>query len=61
MREILPGVHHWTTVHRRWDINIHSYWLTTEGLLIDPRVPDEGLELFEATPPVAALLTRRAQ
>ena len=59
MREILPGVHHWTTVHARWDITIHSYWLAQERVLIDPRVPDEGLEWFADGPPVAALLTNR--
>ena len=46
VREILPGVHHWTTVHARWDITIHSYWLAAERVLIDPRVPDEGIEWF---------------
>ena len=59
MREILPGVYHWTTVHARWDITIHSYWLAQERVLIDPRVPDEGLEWFADGPPVAALLTNR--
>jgi hypothetical protein len=59
VREILPGVHHWTTVHRRWDITLHSYWLASERVLIDPRVPDEGIEWFAGSPPVAALLTNR--
>jgi hypothetical protein len=59
VREILPGVHYWTTVHARWDITIHSYWLAGERVLIDPRVPDEGIEWFDATPPAAALLTNR--
>jgi hypothetical protein len=59
VREILPGVHHWTTVHARWDITLHSYWLAEERVLIDPRVPDEGLDWFAGTSPVAALLTNR--
>ena len=59
VREILPGVHHWTTVHARWGITIHSYWLAAERVLIDPRVPVEGLEWFEGQPPVAILLTNR--
>jgi hypothetical protein len=59
VREILPGVHHWTTVHPRWDITIHSHWLAAERVLIDPRVPDEGIEWFDDHPPVAALLTNR--
>jgi hypothetical protein len=59
VREILPGVHHWTTVHARWDIRLHSYWLAAEQVLIDPRIPDEGIEWFAPHPPVAALLTNR--
>ena len=34
MREILPGVHHWTTVHARWDITLHSHWLAAERVLM---------------------------
>jgi len=57
---ILPGVWHWTTIHPRWGIEISSYYLTEERVLIDPRVPAEGLDWFEQNgPPVAALLTNR--
>lgn len=57
---ILPGVWHWTTIHPRHGIEISSYLLAEERVLIDPRVPAEGLDWFEeAGPPVAALLTNR--
>jgi hypothetical protein len=59
VRETLPGVHHWATVHPRWKILRHSHWLAAERVLIDPGIPDEGIELFDATPPVAVLLTNR--
>jgi hypothetical protein len=60
VREILPGVWHWTTTHERWGIEISSYYLGTERVLIDPRVPEEGLDWFEEHgPPVAALLSNR--
>lgn len=59
MREILPGVHHWRRHHAKWDIELGSYWLAGERVLIDPRVPAEGIEWFDATPPVAVLLTSR--
>jgi hypothetical protein len=59
VREILPGVHHWVTTHPRWRIRIGSYWLARERVLIDPRVPDEGLEWFDDSPPVAILLANR--
>lgn len=60
MQQILPGLWHWTTVHERHGIKISSYLLQAERVVIDPRVPAEGLEWFEeAGPPVAALLTNR--
>ena len=60
MREIAPGLWHWTTVHERWGIVISSYYLAAERVLIDPRVPDEGIEWFAGEGgPVAALLTNR--
>jgi len=60
MREILPGVWHWTTVHERHGMEISTYLLGSEGVVIDPRVPDEGLEAFDATgAPSVAILTNR--
>jgi len=59
MREILPGVHHWTTTHPKWGIEIGSYLLARERVVIDPRVPAEGIEWFDEAPPVAVLLTNR--
>jgi len=63
MQEVLPGVHHWTTVHPRIGIPVSSYWLDEAGVAIDPLVPDEGggLEWFAARPtrPQAVLLSNR--
>jgi hypothetical protein len=60
MREILPGVWHWTTVHERHGIEISSYLLGTEGVVIDPCVPDEGLDaVAEVAEPAVAVLTNR--
>jgi hypothetical protein len=60
MREILPGVYHWTTVHERHGIEISSYLLGTEGVVIDPRVPDGGLDaVAEVAEPAVAILTNR--
>ena len=49
MDEIVPGVFHWTTIHERIGREVSSYYLAgPEGaVLIDPRVPDEGLAWFE--------------
>jgi hypothetical protein len=45
--ELLPGVHHWTQVHPRIRSRVHSHLLEGSGTLIDPLVPDEGIEWFD--------------
>lgn len=61
MQEILPGVHHWITFHEGIGQPVHSYYLSAAepAVVIDPRVPAEGLGAFAARPPAHALLTNR--
>lgn len=62
MQEIRPGVWHWSTVHDKWGITIHSHFLPDlgGGILIDPRVPAAGLEWFDTVgKPQHAILTNR--
>ena len=62
MREVLPGVFHWTTLHPRIRIEVSSYWLDRAGVAIDPLVPSEhGLEWFSerTSSPKAVLLSNR--
>jgi hypothetical protein len=62
MREVLPGVFHWTAPHPRIGIEVSSYWLEEPGVLLDPLVPrEEGLEWFTARPaqPKAIILSNR--
>jgi len=62
MREVLPGVFHWTTRHPRIHIDVSSYWLDRAGVAIDPLVPSErGLEWFaeRTSSPKAILLSNR--
>jgi hypothetical protein len=60
VEEIVPGIWHWSATHPRIKILVHSYYLPAEGVLIDPLVPDEGLEWFdEHGPPTDVLLTNR--
>ncbi len=58
MREILPEVFHWTARHPKIGIPVSSYWLRSEGVLLDPMIPQEGLERF-VPPPTDILLTNR--
>lgn len=60
MQRILPGVLHWTSIHPGHGIEISSYLLEAERVLIDPTVPAEGLEWFEEHgAPAAILLSNR--
>jgi hypothetical protein len=44
MREIFPGVQHWTAFHPAIQARVSSYYVESSGVLIDPMVPEEGLE-----------------
>jgi glyoxylase-like metal-dependent hydrolase (beta-lactamase superfamily II) len=62
MREVLPGVYHWTAIHPRIHITVSSYWLENGGVLIDPLIPpDAGLDWFaqRSTKPAAIVLSNR--
>jgi hypothetical protein len=62
VREILPGVVHWTARHPRIGILVSSYWLENGGVLLDPLVPPEiGIEWFasSSTAPSAVILSNR--
>jgi hypothetical protein len=62
MEEILPGIFHWTTFHEGIRQQVHSYFVAgvDPPVLIDPRVPAEGLGWFEKhKPPAHAILTNR--
>ena len=60
VREILPGVHHWTAVHPRIRVPVDSYYLEFARVLVDPVTPREGLEWFDdRDPPEQIVLTNR--
>ena len=58
MKEILPGVVHWTRVHPKIKIEVSSYYLPEEQVLIDPLMPEEGADAFLRSPQ-HVLLTNR--
>jgi hypothetical protein len=59
MREVLPGVVHWTARHPNIGTEVSSYWLVPERVVLNPMLPPEGLRAFGAEPPEAVLLTNR--
>ena len=58
MREILPRVFHWTVIHPKIKIEVSSYYLADDQVLIDPLEPVEGLDWFP-TKPKHILLSNR--
>ena len=61
MRELLPGVFHWTAFRDTINMRVSSYYVEPAGILIDPMVPEDGLGFFEGRelPPQQILLTNR--
>jgi hypothetical protein len=59
MQEILPAIWHWSALHEGIGVRVHSYFAAEAGALIDPMVPEEGIEWFEERPPERILLTCR--
>jgi hypothetical protein len=60
MQEIAPGLWHWTARHDHIGMDVSSYYLAAEGVLIDPMIPPDGLEWFaEPARPQYVLLTNR--
>src|SRR3954465_5872135 len=60
MQEIAPGIFHWITFHEGIRMRVCSYYVEPAGVVIDPMVPDDGLEVFDGhEPPQQALLTIR--
>jgi hypothetical protein len=50
MHEIFPGVFHWTTFHEAIGARVSSYYVQPAGIVIDPKVPEEGFEALPGTP-----------
>lgn len=60
IREVLPGVFHWTAVHPAIRIEVSCHYVEPARMLLDPLVPEEGLAWFERRgPPRHVLLTNR--
>jgi hypothetical protein len=59
MREIAPGLWHWTALHPHIGKEVSSYYLAEERVALDPLLPPEGLEWFADWPPEHVVLTNR--
>jgi hypothetical protein len=60
IREVLPGVHHWTGIHPKIKLPVDSYYIESARVVLDPVVPREGLEWFQGREaPSQVVLTNR--
>lgn len=60
MQELAPGLWHWTAIHEHIGIEVSSYYLERERVLLDPMIPPEGFDWFdEHGAPEHLLLTNR--
>jgi len=60
VQEIAPGLWHWTARHEHHHMEVSSYYLQAERVVIDPLLPAEGVEWFrEHGAPEHALLSNR--
>lgn len=57
MHEIFPGVFHWTAFHEPIRTEVSSYYVQPAGILIDPKLPEEGLDALPDTPQQIVLTT----
>ena len=55
-----PGLWHWAVPHEHIGIDVSSYYLERERVLLDPMIPPSGIEWFEDVGvPEHVLLTNR--
>ena len=60
MKEIGPGIHHWTAVHPNIRIEVSSYYVEPAATLVDPLLPEEGIAWFRSRrAPERIVLTNR--
>jgi hypothetical protein len=61
VQEIVPGIFHWSAFHKGIGMRVSCQYVEPAGALIDPMVPEEGLEAFDRfdPPPQQILLTTR--
>lgn len=50
MRELFPGVYHWSTFHEPIGSEVSSYYVEPAGIVIDPKIPPDGLDALPGAP-----------
>jgi hypothetical protein len=59
VQEILPGVFHWKAVHPRIEVEVGCHFVAASGTVVDPLLPEEGLEWFDGRGVERVVLSNR--
>src|SRR3954471_25018105 len=55
MREVIDGIYHWTVHHDPIKAEVSSYLVPSAGAIIDPKIPEGGLDALPEEPKVVVL------
>ena len=50
MQQIAPGIFHWTAHHAPINGRVSSYYIASAGVVLDPKVPEDGWESLPGSP-----------
>jgi len=50
MQQLVPGIFHWTAVNPAIGTRVSSYYIEAAGAVIDPMVPEDGLDALPGRP-----------
>jgi hypothetical protein len=57
VREIIPGIFHWSVFHQPIGVEVSSYYVAPAAIVIDPKVPEQGLDSVPGRPQQVVLST----
>jgi len=58
MKEIAPGIFHWSTMHPKIKFEVSSYLFADEAVVLDPMAPPEGWQTLPGSPKHVVLTNR---
>jgi hypothetical protein len=59
MQEIIEGIYHWKAKHPRIGFDVDCHFVAGSGTVIDPLLPEEGIEWFDEHRPQRVVLSTR--
>jgi hypothetical protein len=59
VQELLPGLYHWYAIHPSHGGQVSCHFVAGSGTVIDPLLPEEGIEWFDEHRPQRIVLSTR--